>query len=709
MKPVYKYWFFLLAVAFAVFAVITGSFIASWYHLTAEEQLFVRSIIDKLIPFPFIGSIILFAIIGSLISLLFHHYIIPILQLGDETKLISVVNPGYRVEPRGAKELVHLANIINESAEAFQRLQTDVDLQISTAKQQLKEERNRLAALMSELPSGVLVCNTDGQVLLYNQQAQKLLQQPGKLLGLGRSVFSVLDREPIVHALDVLYRASRTGKKTPTTSFIINAHDGCNLRINMAPVFSGSEVRKITGFVLAMEDMTRQFEDELRRDQLLQTLTEAMRFSTEEIREAISTILGNPELPPEQLRFQRETIDRASQAMQVQLQHAKQEYSRELASPGRAENIQASDLLELVKRHLRRQLLQMKITTSGDDDLWLTVDSYAILQSLTQLSSYLQELKQLGELQLSVTSHDENIAMLKVEWPGCHFLPKIVQRWQRQPLIRDGRNRMTSVVELLNRSGGGIQPILSSEDCCHGIEVFVPKAEPEVHFEETGGPEHRPVYYEFDLFNQQGWEELGQQLLSKLTLVVFDTETTGLNPAQGDEIIQIGAIRIINGRILYDETIDQLVDPQRSVPAESVAIHGIDPELLVGQPTIDKVLPAFHHFAEGSVLCAHNAAFDMKLLQLKEKQTGLSFDHPVLDTLLLSSVVHPNLKGHSLEGIAQRLDIPIVGRHTALGDAIVTAEVLVKLIPLLESNGIYTLEQAIMASAASQFAKLKYD
>jgi DNA polymerase-3 subunit epsilon len=168
MKPVFKYWLFLLAIAFAVFAVITGSFIASWYHLSADEQQFVRGIVDKLIPFPFIGSIVLFAIIGSLISLLFHHYIIPILQLGEETKLISVVNPGYRVEPRGAKELVHLANIINESAEAFQKLQTDVDLQIAAAKQQLKEERNRLAALMSELPSGVLVCNTDGQVLLYN-------------------------------------------------------------------------------------------------------------------------------------------------------------------------------------------------------------------------------------------------------------------------------------------------------------------------------------------------------------------------------------------------------------------------------------------------------------------------------------------------------------------------------------------------------------
>jgi len=190
--------------------------------------------------------------------------------------------------------------------------------------------------------------------------------------------------------------------------------------------------------------------------------------------------------------------------------------------------------------------------------------------------------------------------------------------------------------------------------------------------------------------------------------VVFDTETTGLNPSHGDEIIQLGAIRIVNSQLLYDETIDQLVDPQRHVPSESVAIHGIDPQLLVGQPTIDKGLPHFHQFAENSVLVAHNAAFDMRFLELKEESAGISFDNPVLDTLLLSSVIHPNQSTHALEGLAERLDVRIVGRHTALGDAIVTGEVLIKMIPLLESHGIHTLEDAFKAQATSPYAKQKY-
>lgn len=218
----------------------------------------------------------------------------------------------------------------------------------------------------------------------------------------------------------------------------------------------------------------------------------------------------------------------------------------------------------------------------------------------------------------------------------------------------------------------------------------------------------RPVYYAFDLFHQRGAADLGRQSLRRLTYVVFDTETTGLHPGQGDEIIQIGAIRIVNGRLLHGETLDQLIDPRRHVPAKSVAIHGIRPELLRGQPTIEQVLPHFHRFAEGAVLVAHNAAFDMKFLQLKEDQAGVRFEQPVLDTLLLSSVVHPHQESHSLDGIAELLNIPIVGRHTALGDAIVTGEVLLKLIPLLKAQGISTLEEALAASAASPFTRLNY-
>ena len=189
---------------------------------------------------------------------------------------------------------------------------------------------------------------------------------------------------------------------------------------------------------------------------------------------------------------------------------------------------------------------------------------------------------------------------------------------------------------------------------------------------------------------------------------MFDTETTGLEPSNGDEIIQIGAARIVNNRLLRQEIFDQIVDPEIPLKPESIPIHGITEDMVLGKPNIDIVLPAFHAFCEDTVLIAHNAAFDMRFLQLKEDRTGLRFTQPVLDTLLLSAVIHPNQESHKLDVILERLGIKIDSRHNALEDAWATGEVFLKMIPLLEEKGIVTVRQAIEASAKTQFARVTY-
>ncbi|SHI54879.1 DNA polymerase-3 subunit epsilon [Malonomonas rubra DSM 5091] len=717
MKPAVKYWIFLSAIIFVVFSVIFLSFSGAWYSLSPEEQASIAKISEKLLPFPFVGGLILCAILSLLVSFLFHNYVIPILKLGESTQLISAVNPDHRIEiKQAAKEIHYLTDIINQSGEAFAKLQRDVDEQIADANRKLEEERTRLAALMSELPHGVIVCNTDGQILLYNQQAQQVLEtdqqqnqeEVSGILGLSRSIFSILDRGPIIHALQMLQRCHQSGRKGLVNNFMTTLRSGLCLRVNMAPFFVEQEGAKhISGFVLTLEDMTAQIESDARRDMLIQSLTDDQHSALQEIRASITTILNQPNLTADQLHSYRQNIDEASRRLQEQITLARANYVSHMHSLQRTENVLGESLLEVISKNIYDRFF-LGVTTQAADSIWLQLDSYSIVQAISQLVSTLLLNSEIQELLITLTLNEEQKAELVIAWPETYLDPQLLIDWKQTPFSSDSQGSLLTFSDLIKQMSGRIQPLSHASGACNGVLFEFPQWQEETHLAMPVELEHRPVSYEFNLFQQEDLQHLGELALEKLTYVVFDTETTGLHPSEGDEIIQIGAIRIVNGRMLYHEAIDQLVDPLRPVPQTSVEIHGIQPELLPGQPTIDKVLPHFHKFAENSVLVAHNAAFDMRFLQLKEESTGIKFENPVIDTLLLSSIIHPNQDSHSLEGLAERLNVTIVGRHTALGDAIVTAEVLLKMIPLLKANGINTLADALAASAKSPFAKYTY-
>ncbi len=218
----------------------------------------------------------------------------------------------------------------------------------------------------------------------------------------------------------------------------------------------------------------------------------------------------------------------------------------------------------------------------------------------------------------------------------------------------------------------------------------------------------RPVVFDFDLMEAQGGADLWRADLGDLTFVVFDTETTGLQPHK-DAIVQIGATRVVKSKIIAGEEINILVDPGRPIPPSSTKVHGITDDMVRGAPSVVDASRSLHRFATGAVLVAHNAPFDMAFLRNHEKDAGVVWDHPILDTVLLSAVLFGRTEVHTLDALCARLDvtIPPALRHTALGDAHATAEVLCKMLAMLRARGIHTLADAV--GEAKRHARLLED
>ena len=716
MRPRTKFalWLALCCVSFVGLAALAG--IALWLDLSAlEREALAAMLRSRVVLFVVLALLLPFAL-GAVLRRWFNAYPMAATRLAEEVRLMHTVNPAHRVDTStgaatSAEEIRQIAQAVNAFAQAHAGLRSDVETRIAQSGAHLLQEKNRLAALMSELAQSVLVCNGEGRVLLYNAQAARLLALDGAAsgaspVGLGRSIFGILDRAAVVHALEQLSHRVEQQLPQPVAHFV-TLRDGHLLRAQMAPV-QGAE-RRLDGFVLVLEDITRAVEAEGRRDQLLRQLTEGTRAPLANIRAAAETIKQYPDMDAAlRRRFTAVVLDEAER-LSHQLDESAAVAGDALAYWPR-EDMRCGDLALALQRNFKASVGVTAHVREPLPTLWLTVDSHALVQALTHVMGNIASLHQAHHVELDMVAVERHVR-LSLRWKGPALATQALHTWelQRFSLEQPG----ATLREVLARHGGEwwcrAEPTHGENQLC----VQLPAVSPE-HAEPAGAPQplqERPVYYDFDLFNQPGQTpELDQRPLAELAYTVFDTETTGLSPSEGDEIIAIGAVRIVNGRLLEQETFEQLVDPRRPVRPESQRVHGISSEMLAGQPGIEQVLPAFHRFAEDTVLVAHNAAFDMRFLQLKEAGTGVRFGQPVLDTLMLSALVHPGHAEaeHRLDDIAHRLGVAVTGRHTALGDAMVTGQVFLKLVPLLAERGIHTLGQAREASRKTVYAKLVY-
>ena len=194
--------------------------------------------------------------------------------------------------------------------------------------------------------------------------------------------------------------------------------------------------------------------------------------------------------------------------------------------------------------------------------------------------------------------------------------------------------------------------------------------------------------YLVDDLHQIATNEKGQDF--KADFVVFDIETTGFSPTK-NRIIEIGAVKVSEGKIV--DRFSTFVDPLTPIPFEIEKLTGITDDMVMGAEQIDVVLPRFLEFCEGCILVAHNARFDMSFIMENCDRQGISHDFTYVDSVGIARIFLPGQKKHTLDAVAKALGVSLENHHRAVDDAEATAEIFVKLIVLMEKEGITTLSQ----------------
>lgn len=211
------------------------------------------------------------------------------------------------------------------------------------------------------------------------------------------------------------------------------------------------------------------------------------------------------------------------------------------------------------------------------------------------------------------------------------------------------------------------------------------------------------------IINQGYFEDFVQtKPLAEYTFVVCDTELTGLNKRK-DEIISIGAVKIIDLKIELTETFHQYIRPLRLKHTASTLVHRITPEQLRSMPSIDEVLPEFIQFCGDALLVGHHVSLDMSFLNKATKEVlGGTISNPSVDTMRLAmgykeamfmdDYGHSNLSvSYNLNDLTHEFKLPKFKPHDALEDALQTAYLFLFLVKKMKSGGIRTLRDLYQA------------
>jgi len=535
--------------------------------------------------------------------------------------------------------------------------------------------RQELEALLQVLKVPLLLCDRHQRLLLFNPAAEQLFAK-NPALGLGRRLEELL---PAPSLSDALHQLPKDGSPR---QLLLPHQDRwflCDLRQVLA---SQGEA------LVTLEDATERQQADQRWRKPLGSLLPALRGHAANLATA-GEVLSSGNTGPELNSRLQTAMHQDSQALSGLISELAQLLENLHLEQGQLSDTWSNDLWQALLPSLDQQL---QLTPIGIP-VWLRADSPSLLALLQHLLSQLHEATGQKSFESEIQLGNNRV-YLDLIWKGEPLSLSLLQEWQEMTLADEDMSPRLG--DILRRHSSDWWSLQDADGLYARLRIPLPAAKRV--YPPPPAIESRPEFHDFSIADLPApTDELGQLRLNQLEMVVFDTETTGLELRKGDKVISIGACRLLKGRLLAQEVFDQKVNPNRPIPPASTRIHGLTNADVEKSPPLKVVLPRFREFVGNGILVAHNAAFDLLAINLEAEELGIEFNMPVLDTLLLSRGLDKNLEGHGLDDLAERFNLtfPPGTRHTALGDARVTAELLLALLPRLEARGIHTLKDAL--------------
>ena len=554
----------------------------------------------------------------------------------------------------------------------------------------------RLETILRELKEAVVVCDPNARILLYNAEAKRLFRNYAAM-ELGQSLYGVCARAPIEHTLRMLkYRAEETNRRDLVETddrFVCATVNGtmllhCHINKIAATANQGGV------FVFTFEDITRQITDMGRQGHLLDKMIKGLRAPLTNLSAAAENLKSYPGMASEIRAEFENIIFRESTELTKRFESVVQESRKTTNMQWPLSDVHSADLIGCVTRRFQKDD-GFTVTMTGVP-LWLRADSYSLMLVLDRLVRFVHRYCcNVSEIDIEALLGDRRV-YLDIVWRGLP-IPQSAVDPMLEMSLPDSFAGMT-VADVLARHDSEIWSQEHRREGYSLLRIPVPVSPRQWEVPAEPLPE-RTEFYDFSI--AYGMKELGKMAdreLSSLNYVVFDTEATGFHPAEGDEILSIAAVRIVKGRILSGKRFERLIKPQRPIPESSRLFFDITEEMVREEPPVEEVLPLFKSFVDDAVLVAHNGSFDMNFFRFIEDKSGVRFENPILDTLLLSIIVEKDRTDYTLEKIGRWLGVEVMGSRTTMGDCFVTAQIFLRLLELLKARGINTLGEVITAS-----------